>query len=40
MDWFNSLWHGRSLGVTVGCITGFICVVLLLVAYNLPSDSE
>jgi hypothetical protein len=39
-QWFNGLWHGRSLGVTVACITGILCVLLLFVAYNLPSDSE
>jgi hypothetical protein len=39
-QWFSGLWHGRSLGITVAWITGIICVLLLLVAYNLPSDSE
>jgi len=40
MQWFNSLWHGKSLGITLGWITGIVCCGLLLIAYNLPSDSE
>jgi hypothetical protein len=40
MHWFNGLWHGKQLGMTVGCLTGFLCLAILLVAYNLPSDSE
>jgi hypothetical protein len=39
-QWFSGLWHGRSLGITVAWITGIICVLLLLLAYNLPPDSE
>jgi hypothetical protein len=40
MQWFNGLWHGKSLGITIACITGVICLGILLFAYNLPSDSE
>jgi len=39
-QWFTSLWHGKSLGITIACLTGIICLGILLVAYNLPSDSE
>lgn len=39
-QWFSGLWHGRSLGITVACITAFLCVLLLFLAGNLPSDSE
>jgi hypothetical protein len=39
-QWFNSLWHGKSLGTTIAWITGCLCLVIVLVAYNLPSDSE
>ena len=39
-QWFSGLWHGKSLGITVACITAFLCVLLLFVAYNLPSDPE
>jgi len=40
MQWFNGLWHGKSLGITLGWITGIVCCLLFLFAYNLPSDSE
>ena len=40
MQWFNGLWHGRTLGITVACITGLVSILILLVAYNLPPDSE
>jgi len=40
MQWFDGLWHGKSLGITLGWITGAICCLLFLFAYNLPSDSE
>ena len=39
-QWFNGLWHGKTLGITLACITGIICLGILLFAYNLPSDSE
>jgi hypothetical protein len=39
-QWFNGLWHGKSLGITIACITGFLCFVIFLVAFNLPSDSD
>ena len=39
-QWFGSLWHGRTLGITIACITVFICAVACLVAYHLPSDSD
>ena len=39
-QWFNSLWHGKSLGITLACITGIICLGILLFAYNLASDSD
>src|SRR6185369_6611410 len=28
MNWFTALWHGKSLGVTLACITGFLCFLI------------
>jgi len=39
-QWFSGLWHGKSLGITVACISAFLCILVLFVAYNLPSDPE
>jgi hypothetical protein len=36
-DWFDGLWHGRSLATTVACITVFLSACFCLVAYKLPS---
>jgi hypothetical protein len=36
--WFFGLWHGKSLSLTVACITIFISLGFFLVAYHLPSD--
>jgi hypothetical protein len=40
MQWFNGLWHGKDLGITIAWITGIVSVLILFIAYNLPSDSE
>lgn len=40
MQWFDSLWQGKALGITLATITAFLGLALVLVAYNLPSDSE
>jgi len=39
-DWFGGLWHGKALGSTLAVITLFVCLILMLIAHNLPSDSE
>ena len=36
--WFAGLWHGRSLAVTLTCITAFVSVGLFLIAREIPSD--
>lgn len=36
--WFEGLWHGKSLGVTLACFCIFISLALFLVANRLPSD--
>ena len=41
MDWFNSLWHGRSLAYTVAVIAAFAALAYLFVtevAAPLPAD--
>ena len=40
MNWFEGLWHGKSLALTVACITGVISIGLLFVAYHLTSDTD
>jgi hypothetical protein len=36
--WFDGLWHGRSLALTISCITLFVSLVIFLVALNSPPD--
>jgi hypothetical protein len=36
--WFSSLWHGRSLAVTLAWITGFVSLGLFLFARQIPPD--
>jgi hypothetical protein len=36
--WFISLWHGRSLALTVAVITVFLSFTLFIVASYLPRD--
>ena len=38
MGWFNGLWHGRTLAVTVAVITTVVAAGLILVARYLPPD--
>ncbi len=40
MRWFDGLWHGRSLAVTVGCIAIFAALAFFLIARHLPPGSE
>lgn len=40
MSWFVGLWHGKSLALTVGCITILISLGFFFVARNLPSHLE
>ncbi len=37
--WFDGLWHGKSLALTIACITVFVSLGLSLVAYLLGSNS-
>jgi len=39
-QWFSALWQGKSLGITIACITGLLCIGIFLFAHNLPNDSE
>jgi hypothetical protein len=38
--WFDALWHGKSLAITVGCISVFVSLGIFLFAGWLPSDRE
>jgi hypothetical protein len=38
--WFNGLWHGKRLTLTVACITALLASAFWLVAAQLPSDDE
>ncbi len=40
MQWFDGLWHGKTLAYTVGFITVFITVGLFFVAYHMTTDSK
>jgi len=37
--WFVGLWRGRSLAVTILCITAFVSLVLLGLARQAPPDA-
>jgi len=36
--WFAGLWRGRSLAITVACITGFVSLGFAVLARNTPPD--
>lgn len=36
LRWFDGLWHGRSLAVTVACISVLTSFVIFFVAYHAP----
>ena len=36
--WFVGLWRGRSLAITVACITGFVSLGLVVLARQEPPD--
>jgi len=40
MDWFNGLWHGKSLAFTVAVITVAVCLGYLFFAVHLPDDTS
>lgn len=40
MEWFAGLWHGKALGITLGWITLAAALIVALIAYYLPDDSE
>jgi len=39
-DWFEGLWHGSSLAVTLACITLVVSCCIFLVAYRLQLDMD
>ena len=39
-DWFNGLWHGKRLALTVVCITVLVAGALLLAGTPLASDLD
>lgn len=39
-NWFNSLWHGKSLAYTIGCITILVFILLVFVDYYSPRNIE
>jgi hypothetical protein len=38
--WFDGLWHGKSLGVTIGWASVIVSLALFLFARWLPPDRE
>jgi hypothetical protein len=40
IHWFEGLWHGKSLALTITCITVIISLGFLFVAYHLPSAPD
>lgn len=38
--WFDALWHGKSLAITVACISVFVSLGIFLFASWLPPDRE
>ncbi len=38
--WFEGLWKGRSLAVTVAVITGFVALLAFMVARHTPEDGR
>jgi hypothetical protein len=40
MSWFGSLWHGKSLALTIGCITILLALGFFYVARTAPSHLE
>ncbi|MEJ2696944.1 MAG: hypothetical protein P8013_09885 [Candidatus Sulfobium sp.] len=40
MRWFASLWHGRSLALTIACITVLISLGFFLVSYHWQSGPD
>ncbi|GFO68415.1 hypothetical protein GMLC_19940 [Geomonas limicola] len=40
MEWFAALWQGKALGITLGWLTLAVALIVALIAYHLPDDSE
>jgi hypothetical protein len=40
MIWFDGLWHGKSLALTIGCVTLFIALGFFFAARATPSHLE
>ncbi len=39
LRWWDSLWQGTTLPLTIACLTAFIVLVIVLIAYRWPSDA-
>lgn len=37
-DWFTGLWQGKQLGITIGCISVAVSLLLLVIARLVPGD--
>ena len=38
--WFGGLWRGKTLGLTLGCLSVVVSLVLFLFGASLPDDSD
>jgi hypothetical protein len=39
-EWFDGLWHGRTLGVTVACLSALLAVAVFLALTPLPPSLD
>ena len=39
-NWIAGVWHGKALAYTIGCITVFISLLVLYIAYHSHDESE
>lgn len=35
-EWFDGLWHGTTLGITIACLSAFLALVVFLALTPLP----
>ncbi len=40
MRWFGGLWHGKSLALTIACITIVVSLVLFIAAFQMSAGSR
>ena len=38
--WFGALWHGKSLGITIACLSALVATGIFLFAAWLPPDRD